>query len=307
MSGYERAAPRRVVEWPTLGLIALCYLVWGAATFWADAMTLWLAIPLATLAITLHSSLQHEVIHGHPLPSRFWSAALVFLPIGLFVPYERFRDTHLAHHTDATLTDPYEDPESNYLDPSAWALLPRWWRAVLRFNNTLAGRLLIGPALSIWRMLRVDLRMVRAADRTIPRAYALHALGLVPVIAWLALAGTMPWWSCLLAAYAGFSILKIRTFLEHQAHERVSGRSVIIEDRGPLALLFLNNNFHAVHHARPRMPWYEIPGHFRKKRDEYLKRNHGYRFASYGEVFRSHFLRSKDPVPHPLFEPRKPG
>ena len=28
---------------------------------------------------------------------------------------------HLAHHRDAMLTDPYDDPESNYLDPAVWA------------------------------------------------------------------------------------------------------------------------------------------------------------------------------------------
>ncbi len=32
---------------------------------------------------------------------------------------------HMAHHRDAILTDPYDDPESNYLDPAVWARLPR--------------------------------------------------------------------------------------------------------------------------------------------------------------------------------------
>ena len=50
----------------------------------------------------------------------------------------------------------------------------------------------------------------------------------------------MPFWAYLLSAYLGLSLLKIRTFLEHQAHEKARGRTVIIEDRGPLALLFLN-------------------------------------------------------------------
>jgi 8-oxo-dGTP pyrophosphatase MutT (NUDIX family) len=33
-------------------------------------------------------------------------------------------------------------------------------------------------------------------------------------------------------------------------------------------------------------------------------RNDGYRYASYGEIFRRHLFRAKDPVPHPLYPGR---
>jgi fatty acid desaturase len=111
----------------------------------------------------------------------------------------------------------------------------------------------------------------------------------------------MPLWAYLAACYAGLSILKIRTFLEHQAHERARARTVIIEDRGLLAFLFLNNNLHVVHHMHPKLPWYRLPQIYFNNRDKYLRRNDGYRYASYGEIFRRHLLRAKDPVPHPLY------
>ena len=44
-----------------------------------------------------------------------------------------------------------------------------------------------------------------------------------------------------------------------------------------------------------------LPGIYRANREEYLRRNDGYAFRSYGEVFRRYFLRAKDPVPHPLW------
>ena len=44
------------------------------------------------------------------------NAALVFPALSFTIPYMRFRDTHLAHHVDSRLTDPYDDPESCYLD-----------------------------------------------------------------------------------------------------------------------------------------------------------------------------------------------
>jgi len=111
----------------------------------------------------------------------------------------------------------------------------------------------------------------------------------------------MPIWAYLVASYLGISILKNRTFLEHQAHEKARGRTVIIEDRGPLALLFLNNNYHVVHHMHPKLAWYKLPRMFAQDRGKYLERNDGYYYRSYAEIFGRHFLRAKDPVPHPLW------
>lgn len=302
----ERSLPTHT-EWPTLAILVACYGLWALAVFWAAAVWLPLGIGLAALAIALHSSLTHEVLHGHPFRNALLNEALVFACVGLIVPYRRFRDLHLAHHHDEVLTDPYDDPESNYMDPAVWERLPRWGRAVLRANNTLAGRLLLGPAIGIWCLLRDDVRAIRAGEPGVLKAWVLHAMGVVPVVVLVALS-PMPFWAYLVAAYAGMSILKIRTFLEHQAHERASGRTVVIEDRGPLALIFLNNNLHVVHHMHPRAPWYRLPGLFAQNRDTYLRRNGGYYYRSYAEVFARHFLRAKDPVPHPLWqgEGRKP-
>jgi fatty acid desaturase len=77
---------------------------------------------------------------------------------------------------------------------------------------------------------------------------------------------------------------------------------VIIEDRGPLAFLFLNNNFHAVHHAHPGVAWYALPRLYASRRGEFLQRNLGYRYASYGEVMRRYLFRPKDPVAHPFMD-----
>jgi fatty acid desaturase len=213
---------------------------------------------------------------------------------------------HLAHHFDPLLTDPHDDPESNYLDPAVWARLRRPARLLLAANNTLLGRMLIGPVLGTWVLWRGDLALVRAGDRRVLRAWGLHLLALAPVLAWLGLVGTMPIWGYLLGCWLALGLLRVRTFLEHQAHERAAARSVIIEDRGPLALLFLNNNFHAVHHAHPRLPWYRLPGEYARRREEFLRRNGGYRYRSYAQVFGQYLLRRKDPVAHPIWTPPEP-
>ena len=121
------------------------------------------------------------------------------------------------------------------------------------------------------------------------------------IVIGLVLVSPMPVWGYVISAYIGLSILKIRTFLEHRAHEKSRARTVIIEDRGPLALMFLNNNLHVVHHMNPTAPWYKLPALYRVGRARYLASNETYVFRSYAEVFRRYFFVAKDPVPHPLW------
>ena len=292
-------------EWPTLALVALCY----GGFVWAATSLATLSIPLAcvacTLCVALHSSLSHEVMHGHPTQNRHINAALVFPAISFAIPYMRFRDTHLAHHTDSRLTDPYDDPESNYCDPAVWKTLSAPMQALLRFNNTLAGRLLIGPALGQVAFMRTDWQLIRGGDRRVLISWLWHLPAAALPVWWIAYTGTFPLWAYFAAVYAGLAILKIRTFLEHRAHDEARGRTVIIEDRGPLALLFLNNNYHAVHHIHPQVSWFDLPALFRAGRARYLQINDGYFYRSYAEIFRPHFFKPKDPVPHPMMhEPR---
>lgn len=288
------------IELPTLFVIFVCYAAFGVSTtILAEAVPL-AGFVLLTLAITLHSSLQHEILHGHFSRNRILALAMVFPAVGLFIPYERFRDTHLEHHQNEILTDPYDDPESNFLDPAVWQVMPLWQKAVFSFNNTLCGRMLVGPAISLIVFWRSDLRSIMAGRRHVIRAYVMHGLGVLPVLYWLAAFGEISAGAYLLACYGGISVLKVRTFLEHQAHENSNGRTVIIEDGGFFAFLFLNNNLHALHHEDPGLPWFELPRAYRQSRAEILDRNSHYIYRNYGQIFRRYFLKPKDHVPHPL-------
>ncbi|WP_208348462.1 fatty acid desaturase [Pseudaestuariivita rosea] len=290
----------RGFEWPTLVLLFSTYLLWALATTIIYTWSPVLAVILASIAIVQFASLQHEIIHGHPFENRKLNELLVFPALTLVIPYQRFRDTHMAHHQDSILTDPYDDPESNYLDAGVWEKLPAPAKAVLNFNNCMLGRLLLGPVISQIAFMRSDLRAIRRGDRSVLIGWLWHIPAVTIVLLWITWAG-MPLVWYVVAVYLGLSILKIRTFLEHQAHEKARGRTVIIEDRGPLAFLFLNNNLHVVHHMHPKVPWYRLPSLYRSNSAKYLRRNEGYRFASYTEVFRRYFWQAKDTVPHPIW------
>ena len=288
----------RLKEPITLGLIVICYVFWAAQAAWPGG-PVWLVAPLMVLLTTLHSSLQHEALHGHPTSSRWANEVLVGLPIGLYIPYQRFRDQHLAHHRDETLTDPYDDPESNFLSQRQWQNLPRVVRLVCLLDRSLFGRMIVGPLTGLAVFYWQDAKLIWRGKKSVRRAYAWHLIGMVPVLWFILTQSSFGIWTHLAIAYAGLSVLRIRTFLEHRAAQDPAARTVVINDRGILAFLFLNNNFHAVHHANPTVAWYKLPRLFDAQQDQVLQRNGGYYYKSYWQIIRYFLFRSKDPVVHP--------
>lgn len=291
-------------EWPTYLLVIGVYTVFGASLYWVAPMSLGLAFVGLIFAATLHSSLMHEVLHGHPTRWGWVNALLIFPSLSVLVPYLRFKDTHLAHHRDENLTDPYDDPESNFLDPQVWHARPYVWRKVLEFNNTLFGRMLIGPLLGQVCFVYQDTRAILRGNMRVLGAWVLHIPAVV-IVMYFVSQSVVPMWLWGISLYVAMSILKIRTFLEHRAYDKARGRTVVIEDRGLLAFLFLNNNLHVVHHMHPNVPWYDLPQKFAARRQHYLVRNDGYVYPAYKSIFAAYLFRMKDPVAHPLMEPQR--
>ncbi len=288
------------VEWPTVGMLGLCYGTWWLATWFSGGAFGWLWLPVVALSITLHSSLQHEATHRHPTRLEALNSALVFPALGLFMPYGRFRALHRAHHATGALTDPVRDTESFYLAREGWARASRPLRMLLTAQNTLAGRMTLGPAIALARFYCGELTALRAGSPDVAVAWLLHVPAVTCVLAWTYGVCGIGLLEYALVAYAGYGVLMVRTFAEHRAHPEQDGRSVVIEDRGPLAWLFLNNNLHAVHHRHPGAPWYALPRLYADTRSQTLARNDGYRFDGYGDLLRRYAFRTKEPVVHPL-------
>lgn len=303
----RRRGPFHAIEWPTVALIGLCYGGWAAS-----GMLLWPAYPLLALlamglAVALQSSLMHEAAHGHPTRRTWINEALVFLPIGLAWPYRRFRSMHLKHHADERLTDPFDDPESYYQALWKYQELPAPMKALLRINNTMVGRFVLGPWLATVGFVLSDLKLVAGGDGAVRRAWRNHLLGLAVVVPIVVFAFGMPLWLYVLVpAWLGQSLIAIRTFAEHQWSEHPDGRTVIVE-RSPFSLLFLNNNLHFVHHRMPNVAWYRLPALFRERREEWVKMNHGYVLPGYFALLRRFAFTAKEPVVHPFLrrEPEK--
>lgn len=301
-------------DWRTLVLMASIYLAWAGLVFYGPAI--FSTIPGSLLAIaalapllTLHSSTQHEFVHGHPFRAQWLNDVLAFAPIGLIIPYCRFKETHLTHHLDCNLCDPYDDPESWYMDIADWLRQNAVARAILNANNTFAGRLVLGPAIGTLGLLRHDFKRVGAGEAWLAARWLFHwALGGL-LLALIAAHGVVPVWAYLVSCYLGMSLLMVRTFAEHQSELSEAmqggtgairrGRSIIVENGGIFSWLFLNNSLHAVHHAAPSLAWYRLPERYRQNVARYREMNRGYSVSTYGELFRRYAFRRKEPVPFP--------
>jgi fatty acid desaturase len=299
MTRKRNAKSGAAIEWPTVFLALGCYGLWLAA-----GLLVWPSYPVLTLVlmaftVALQSSLVHEVLHGHPTRNALVNEAFVFLPIGLVWPFRRFKTLHLRHHADERLTDPLDDPESYYQALWRHEELPAVMRFLLRVNNTMAGRFVLGPWLSSVGFVIDDFRQALAGDRAVRKAWLLHGVGLAMVLPVVALWFGIPLWLYVLVpVWLGQSLIAIRTFAEHQWSERPEGRTVIVE-HSPLSFLFLNNNLHFVHHKKPTVAWYRLPKLFRDDREKWLKANNGYVYPNYLALVKAYAFRAKEPVVHP--------
>lgn len=296
----KRHSSTPAVEWPTVFLTLLCYGAWLATGF-----LLWPSYPLLALValaliLALQSSLMHEVLHGHPTRNANINEAFVILPIGLVWPFRRFKAIHLRHHADERLTDPLDDPESYYQALWMHAEMPPAMKVLLKINNTMVGRFVLGPWLSSIGFFLEDARQMAAGDKAIRKAWLLHAVGLAVVVPIVTFGFGIPLWLYILGpVWLGQSLISVRTYAEHQWSEHPEGRTIIVE-RSPLSFLFLNNNLHFVHHKSPTVAWYRLPKMFRDRREEWLRMNNGYVYPNYFALIKSFAFKAKEPVVHPV-------
>ena len=121
--GWTARSAARGVEWPS---VLLCIGVYGGfllLTWFHGAIPVAVLVVLGASLLALQASMQHEFIHGHPTPWRKVNRALGFVPLNLWLPFESYRRTHLVHHCDERLTDPFDDPETQYWAAEEWAAL----------------------------------------------------------------------------------------------------------------------------------------------------------------------------------------
>ena len=276
------------------------YAAWFFLTWNHTVIPWWLLLFLGGFTVCLHGSLQHELLHGHPTRSPRINKLLVWIPLGLWMPYTIYRDSHIGHHQCERLTDPIDDPESFYFDPAVWNHLPHIARYVLKWNNTLGGRLTIGPVLVVTRFWYKQTRQLVLGDWHYAKVWIWHFFGCALVLYWvMVVCGLSFWQYVLFFAWPGLSLTLLRSFTEHRPVKELDQRTIIVEGSWLTRLLFLNNNYHHVHHADPGLAWYLLRRRYDATRDKVNRENGGFYFKNYAAIFRNYLLKPKDAPVYP--------
>lgn len=289
-------------EGPTWLVVLALYGGWAALIGFHASLPWWVLTPVGAYLVAWHFSLQHEAIHSFRSAPDWLRWAVVMPPLGLWLPFPLYYAAHRKHHQNTHLTEPGVDTESVYLTQAAWAGLSPPRRALLMANQTLAGRVLIGPFLRLEKLLLREAGRVLQGDFAHVGHWVVHAV-LVALLFWYisGVAG-MTWWHYVVfIAWPAFGLGWVRSFIEHRYGERPGQRTAITESNAFWSLLFLNNNLHAVHHLYPKMKWYEIPRFWRENRERVLAHNGNYHFQGYGEIARRWLLKPAFTPAHPRF------
>jgi fatty acid desaturase len=287
------------LEWPTIALAALIYGAWGGVTYFHARIPVPLLVMVGAWLIAWHGSLQHEIIHGHPTPWRRLNTILALPPLALWLPFEIYRRCHIVHHVLEHLTDPARDPESRYL-AAGFGRRARLARSVDRLQQSLLGRLILGPLVDAWRFLAREAVHLARGDLDRLRIWTSHMLMVAAILAWLRFVCHFSLGQYLLGfVYPGLALSLVRSFAEHRAHPDPARRTAIVERAPVLGLLFLYNNLHVAHHFQPDLPWYALPALYRRERERLLAANGGLVYDGYADVFRRYLLRPHDELMHP--------
>jgi fatty acid desaturase len=290
------------VEWPTVGLGMVIVSAYVATTWFHYRLPATVTVVALAVVTAWWSSFQHELIHGHPFVSQRINDAIGVAPLLLWLPYGAYKSSHLRHHRDPMLTDPHEDPESFYVDPQRWEQSGPIARMLLWCNRTFAWRLIVSPLCATARFTKEQMLLLLQNDRQARKTWVVHLPALLVVCVYIFGVAQVPVWLYLLGVWGGTSLMRVRSFAEHMWTPDGRPRTAFVDGIFPFGVLFLFNNYHSAHHARPSVPWYQCRALARELDSRTVAKNGAGYYKGYREVFRLYFFRPFDVPVHPQTE-----
>jgi fatty acid desaturase len=281
-------------EWPTWLIIVSVYTVWWLVLLNFESLPF--APVMLVIVLGFHGSVQHELLHGHPSHNQTLNDFLAYPPLALWYPYPVYKNSHLTHHENVNLTIPGVDPESYYVSEKQWNNLSNFRQQLALFNMTILGRLFVAP---LWHFINLNKQCIESITSKSSRealvwvTHAVLVLGLLLLVGLFFKVNLFIYIAC---AYFSQSVILLRSFYEHRADNYPNHRSIIMKAALPMRLLFLNNNYHSVHHENPGMSWYQLPNEYKSNRNEYDNMNGNFIESGYYKWILKYLLR---PIDHP--------
>jgi beta-carotene hydroxylase len=253
--------------WPTFSLFVACVAIWGFA-IWAvatDTITHGWGFILATLAIYASFTPMHDAVHQSVSKLR-WVNALVGRVCGwmLLGSYVAFRHTHLEHHKHTNQPDK---------DPDYWSGKGPFWLLPFRWAS---------QDLHYWYLYARSWRQHPIQDRLETIAVVIiQMIGLALLIVsnhfWLAF---FLWF---LPAKCAISFLAFSfDYLPHKPHlitaKEDRYKATLVRPNPILTLLFLQQNYHLIHHLYPAIPFYRYGSIWRAQREDLIEKGADVRY-----------------------------
>jgi fatty acid desaturase len=150
---------------------------------------------------------------------------------------------------------------------------------------------------------RLLVAQARAAGRdgSLAARWLGHLVG-AALVGWVVfgLAGVPVWQYLIGYCWLGMSVSYIRSFVEHRAVPDPATRSAVVRSGWFFGVLFLFNNLHHTHHARPGVAWYRLPALTEELGSADVARSGAGFYRGYAEVVRRFAFRPFDTPVNPL-------
>ena len=244
------------------GIGACCWFAAHVRSGWA---LLGLAVAFGVLMNSVYAII-HEAEHGILFPSRRWNnAAGVMMALFFPAPFHLIRQGHLGHHlrnrSDDEAFDLYFENDS------------RLWRSLVLYGiltgfywlMVVLGNLvfLILPSVTkqrYWDFDRPSAAFMAALNHSERRLIQWECLGAIALHVLIVVLFHIPILNYA-AMYFGFGFMwSAMQYVHHYGAERhVTKGAFNLRVWEPIDRLWLNHNWHLVHHEHPTVPWVHLP------------------------------------------------
>lgn len=242
----------RDIDATTSGLLLLMYggLMGGAYLAINHIIPITIGTLLAVFFLNFSFTVWHEAVHGNVSRNKVLNNLVGVLgAIPSFIPFFQIRRTHLLHH--AYTNNPEKDPDCWFLEKPFWTLYLRYWKGVKRtraiYESTNPPR----------EERRKDLAVALVTFTVLASVIYLGFLREVFFL-WLIPKGII------MALHAWYV-----NYLPHRDRpaERFKDTRIFLIMSGISKLLFLDQTYHGLHHASPKIPWYRYARAFPAKKE----------------------------------------
>lgn len=285
-------------QWPTWLVIIIIYSGWFFTLLFWKKLGLMLSGAILVVLSAWYMSLQHELLHGFPTRWNLVNKLLGLTPFAIWLPFDLYKERHLAHHTDELLTTPAVDPETNYVTQIKWENASTYQKNIFKSRRNILSRIIFGPIFSIYSLLVNMIKPPLEGDFRYLPMWALHIFLVTILLYFVHAYFNFPIWAYLIVSYLSLSLASVRSFYEHRPAQNFKHRTVINEAGLFFRLLFLNNNYHIVHHELPILPWFMVRKVFYNHRNEYLNCNGYFHLKGYLSLFKKYSLSTIDTPNH---------